>query len=320
MFIDGAGRVLQSVLPMKAAKNSFITNDNLSEVWFPRTHDQKSLMLCWRSFCHGCILNMQSLNLAQFIIYVVLAAFLVFSFTLFLITTLFCNNTWIYITIISKIPSFGQCSSGVAGSLNPLLLSSTWMLAALPHNWECTNLHQSAYLDINRYRTRDPHHVSNIPHSEVLYENTYIRQSNGWCQYVELQTRYRLGRVTCLVEVELALESAVSVGHVEVHLLHCVSSDSAGSLRCHFSKEGSRTFGFDKALLGVFVSQPSPFCAQETPHPTSVLFGPGSIVSLCDISFPQLQRAKSLLSLFWPYSMPGACRTVSAVPDLLALR
>jgi hypothetical protein len=32
-FHDGAGRVLQSVLPIKAAKNSFMTNDNLSEVW-----------------------------------------------------------------------------------------------------------------------------------------------------------------------------------------------------------------------------------------------------------------------------------------------
>jgi len=92
-FHNGAGRVLQSVLPIKAAKNTFMSNDNLSEVWFPRTHDQKSLTLCWRSFCHGCILKMQSLNLAQFIIHVVLAVFLAFSFTFFLITTLFFNNT-----------------------------------------------------------------------------------------------------------------------------------------------------------------------------------------------------------------------------------
>jgi len=103
-FHNGAGRVLQSVLPIKEAKNSFMTNDNLSEVWFPRTHDQKLLTLHWRSFCHGCIHNMQSLNLAQFIINIVLAAFLAFSFTFFLITTLFFNNTYIYIIIISKIP------------------------------------------------------------------------------------------------------------------------------------------------------------------------------------------------------------------------
>jgi len=90
---DGAGRVLHSILPIKAAKNSLMTNNNLSEVWFPRTHDQKSLTLCWRWFCHGCIHNMQSLNLAQCIIHIVLVAFLAVSFTFFLITTLFFNNT-----------------------------------------------------------------------------------------------------------------------------------------------------------------------------------------------------------------------------------
>jgi len=49
-FHDGAGRVLQSVLPIKAGKNYFITYYNLSEVWFPKMHDQKSLLLRWRSF------------------------------------------------------------------------------------------------------------------------------------------------------------------------------------------------------------------------------------------------------------------------------
>jgi len=92
-FHHGAGRVLLSVLPIKAAKNSFVTDYNLSEVWFPRTHDQKSLTLRWRSFCHGCIHNMQSFILAQSIIHFVLAAFLAFSLTFFLITTLFFNNT-----------------------------------------------------------------------------------------------------------------------------------------------------------------------------------------------------------------------------------
>jgi len=92
-FHYAAGRILLSVLPIKAAKNSFVTEYNLWEVWFPRTHDQKLLTLCWRSFCHGCIHNMQSFILAQSIIHFVLAAFLVFSFTFFLITTLFFDNT-----------------------------------------------------------------------------------------------------------------------------------------------------------------------------------------------------------------------------------
>ena len=92
-FHHCAVRVLLSVLPIKADKNSFVTDYNQSEVWFPRTHDQKSLTLRWRSFCHGCIHNMQSFILAQSIIHFVLAGFLAFSFTFFLITTLFFNNT-----------------------------------------------------------------------------------------------------------------------------------------------------------------------------------------------------------------------------------
>jgi len=92
-FHDAAGRVLQSVLPIKAANNSSMTDYNQLEVWFPRTHDKKSLKLCWRSFCHGCIHNTQSFNLARSIIHSVLAAFLAFLFTVFLITTLFFNNT-----------------------------------------------------------------------------------------------------------------------------------------------------------------------------------------------------------------------------------
>jgi hypothetical protein len=53
---------------------------------------------------------------------------------------------------------------------------------------------------------------------------------------------------------------------------------SADSLRFHFGKEGTRTFGFDEALLGVFVSQPSPCYAQETQHPASSLLGPQRVV------------------------------------------
>jgi len=135
---DGAGRVLQSVLLIKAANNSFMTDYNLSEVWFPRTHDQKSLTLIfmmgqggycnlfclWRlpiiplwlsttyrrcdfpgrmtknrwcsidahfamavsAICNHLIWHSPSFTLF-------LAAFLVFLFTFFLITTLFFNNT-----------------------------------------------------------------------------------------------------------------------------------------------------------------------------------------------------------------------------------
>jgi hypothetical protein len=79
--------------------------------------------------------------------------------------------------------------------------------------------------------------------------------------------------------VESALESALCVGWVEVHVFLYVSSMSADSLWCHVVKEGSWPFGLDEALLGVFVSQPSPFCAQETRHPASSLLGPRRVVS-----------------------------------------
>jgi hypothetical protein len=54
---------------------------------------------------------------------------------------------------------------------------------------------------------------------------------------------------------------------------------SADSLRCHFGKNGSQTFGFDEALPGVFVLQPSPSCAKETEHPASSFLGPRRVVS-----------------------------------------
>ena len=79
--------------------------------------------------------------------------------------------------------------------------------------------------------------------------------------------------------LESALDSAVCVVWAEVHLFLCVSSGSADSLRCHFGKEGSRAFGYDKALPGVFVSQPSPFYALETEGPASTILGPRRMVS-----------------------------------------
>jgi len=78
---------------------------------------------------------------------------------------------------------------------------------------------------------------------------------------------------------ELALESALCVGRVEVHMIVCVSSVSADSLWCRVGMKGSRMFGFDEALPGVFVSQPSPLCGQETRHPTSSFLRPRRVGS-----------------------------------------
>jgi hypothetical protein len=53
----------------------------------------------------------------------------------------------------------------------------------------------------------------------------------------------------------------------------------ANSLRCNFGKEGIQTFGNDEALLGVLVSQPSPFYDQQTQHPASSLHAPRHVIS-----------------------------------------
>jgi len=49
-FCDGAGMVLQPVLPIRAAKNSFMTDCNVSAVLWPRMHDQTLLTLPRGSF------------------------------------------------------------------------------------------------------------------------------------------------------------------------------------------------------------------------------------------------------------------------------
>jgi len=79
--------------------------------------------------------------------------------------------------------------------------------------------------------------------------------------------------------MESALVRALCLRLGEVHLFLCISSVSADYKRRHFGKEGSLAFGDDKALLGLFVSQPSPCYAQETQHPASSLLGPRRVVS-----------------------------------------
>ena len=82
-----------------------------------------------------------------------------------------------------------------------------------------------------------------------------------------------------LTEVALALVSSVCEGGVEVHLFLCGSSMSADSLRCHLGRERIRPFDFDKALLGVFPLQCSPFYALETQHSVSSLLGHMRVVA-----------------------------------------
>jgi len=96
-FLDGVGSVLQYVLPRQEANTSIMHNHDEINFQIPDLHDQKMLMLCWHSFCHRCIRNVQLFESALDITHIVLAAFQVFSFTCPLITTLFFNNPNEYI-------------------------------------------------------------------------------------------------------------------------------------------------------------------------------------------------------------------------------
>jgi hypothetical protein len=117
---------------------------------------------------------------------------------------------------------------------------------------------------------------------------------------------------------EMAFMEEVPPVLVEVRRILCASSVSADSLLCHFGMEGSRPYNHNKLLPGVFLSQPSPFCAQETQHLTSSLLAQLRKDSESVVGFPLLRYAKTLIWSFLPYSTQGACQTVSGVPDLLA--
>jgi len=189
-------------------------------------------------------------------------------------------------------------------------------------------LHQSAYLDHNLHCAGYPGHMHPMyktEHREENNVNTYIGLANWQFGNIELRHCFWVAWVALQVEVVFraevasALESAVCVGLVEMHLFLGISSVSADSLRCHFGKEGICPSGFDEAWPGVFLSQPSPCYAPETPRPTSSLLRLQLEVSWSDIAFHPLQYTTTRLWPFWPYSMRGACRTVPAVADLLAL-
>jgi hypothetical protein len=90
-------------------------------------------------------------------------------------------------------------------------------------------------------------------------------------------------------------------------------------LQCHFGKERIRQCGFEKVLPGVFVLHLSPFYAQDPQQSASSLVVYQHNVSSSIIEFSLLQHVNTLLWPFRLYSRPGACWTVPAVPDPLAL-
>jgi hypothetical protein len=107
-----------------------------------------------------------------------------------------------------------------------------------------------------------------------MYVNAHIRLANYQFVNSELWKCYRLGQVVFTADMVWALESAACVSYAEVLLFVCIASMYADFLRCHLDRVGIWLCGFDEALPGVFLSQPSPFYTYETQHPDSFLLRP----------------------------------------------
>jgi len=163
------------------------------------------------------------------------------------------------------------------------------------------------------------HQEQTIQRREEKYVNTHMRPANWQFGNREHRHLHWVAWVAFWADMLFTLELAVRVGQVEVHLIICASTVSADSFQCRLDKEGLLPGGCDEALPCVFPFQASASHLQETQLPTSSLFGLQHEISWWDIAFPLLWCTKTLLWPVWPYSMPGACWTVPAVPNLLAL-
>jgi len=91
------------------------------------------------------------------------------------------------------------------------------------------------------------HQEEKSPPRQGKYVNTQIRPTK--CQFgnFELRNCYWLGRLAFQAEVVSALEAAVCLGQVDVHLSVCDSSVTADSLWCHFGNEDILPCGFHEA-------------------------------------------------------------------------
>jgi len=74
-----------------------------------------------------------------------------------------------------------------------------------------------------------------------------------------------------------------------------------------------------RSIAGCLFIAAFTFLCTANSTPRCFFLGPRREDSWSDIVLPLLRRANSHLWLFWTYSRPGSCRTVPAVPDLLAL-
>jgi len=76
---------------------------------------------------------------------------------------------------------------------------------------------------------------------------------------------------------------------------------------------------FWRSIAGCLCFAAFNFYAQQTQHPASSLLRPCREVSWLGTGFPLLRHSKTLLWPLWPCSRPGACQTVPAEHNLLAL-
>jgi len=183
-------------------------------------------------------------------------------------------------------------------------------------------LYHPANLDYNLYHACDLWHMHQnweIEHWEQETVYTHIWVADLRFRICAWPHCYCVEQVVFWVDVASGLVLAVWVALVEVHPCLCVSSVSGDSVLCDFGKEGSRPSDFPEAWPGVVPTQPLYFYGKPTQLPASSLFRLPPKVAWLLIESPLLWCTKTLLWPFWRYSRLGACQTVLAVPDLLAL-
>jgi len=177
----------------------------------------------------------------------------------------------------------------------------------------------SANLEYNLYHTCYAWHIHYDWKIQCLeVENVYMQiwMANLPFHNFDFHPCHLVAQVVFRVEVTLL--ATLSQILVEVRQFLSASSMSANSVLYDSGIEGSRQYDLYKPLRGVFLSQPSPFYAQQTQLLTSSLLGLRPEVSWLLVAFPLLQDVKTLFWPFPPYLRQGTYRTVPAVPDLLA--
>jgi len=183
-------------------------------------------------------------------------------------------------------------------------------------------LPQSANLDQSLYHAGYPgntHQDWQNQHLEQKYVDTSIQVANCWFGKFGHSHCHQVAQLALEMHMVLVQVSAGCIGLVEIHPFLCAFSMSADSLLCNVGKECSHPCGFHEALPGVIISQLSPSIAEETQLTTTSLFALRLEVSWKAIALSPLQCAQTLLCSLWSHSEQGACQTVLAVPDLLAL-